>query len=188
MKFHCVIYTWRSDQYRLRTILSYDVSHPVEFCLTVRSIMQQQRSNLKFLEKACGYPFLVLEHPTGTCTFAIDGTVCRLEPNYGPALYHFEAAESGPSMVMFQNWSDLWCFKKGVNGCVSLEDVESMHSHTMCVPEAICKSDVAKMCRDREVSMRKQIRDCRIVVVSAGGVTSYGLHSFKRMGGKGVAL
>ena len=69
-----------------------------------------------------------------------------------------------------------------------MEDVEAVHSHTVCVPEAISRSDVAKMCRDREVSMRKQIRDCRIVVVSAYGVTSYGLHTFKKMGGRGVVL
>lgn len=188
MKFQCVTYTWCNDHYRLRAVQGYDVSHPVECCLTVQSIRHQQHANRKFLERARGFPFLVLEHPTGTCAFCIDGTVCRLQPSCCPVKYHVEPSESGPAMVMFQHWSDLWYFRRGAKGCVSLEGVESVHSHTMCVPETISRPEVARLCRDREISMQKQIRDCRIVVVSAGGVVSYGLHSFRRMGGKGVAL
>jgi hypothetical protein len=63
-----------------------------------------------------------------------------------------------------------------------------VHSHTVCVPETIDRREVPKMCKDRAVSLRKQIRDCRIVVVSGTGMASYGLHSFQRMGGKGLNI
>lgn len=175
-----VIYRWDGSCYRLCAVRQYDVARQVEKIINVKSIRSQSLLNRRFVHSAYRSPFITLEHPTGTCTFAADGCSCMPRPSYD-LQWHYEEPESGPRMAVFKCSSDLFSFRATPTGACEFSCATSLHSYTVSVPEYIDKEAVPALCKGRVYALCKQISNCRIVVEKEGGLVSYSLNSFRRV-------
>ena len=174
-----VTYRWDGTLYRLHTVQQYAVERQVETTMNVCSVRSQTLLNQRFIHRTHRSPFITLEHPTGTCTFAPDGCTCQTQL-MSSVSWHYEEAESGPRMAVFKCFAELFSFKAGPVG-IEFVSSTNLHSYTVSVPEYIHRADVPKLCRGRVYSLCKQISNCRIVVESGGKIVSYSLNSFRRI-------